>query len=193
MTKAELLAILDNPFEQSQPWMIQGLGMLQLKLDDERKRRLHIWDSRYQILDHTEIHTHPWDFVSTVLNGAICNTVYEQPRYCPLELGPSHFQITIKCGPESCIPSEPVPVWMEKIATLEYHAVNNGSYFMDKSVPHSTTQDPGTITLIERSNHDPENKADIFYPVCGKWVSAEFRKATNEEVIDIINEAKKYL
>ena len=188
MTKDELLTIFDNAHNQSQPWMIQGLGMLQLKLDDTRNRRLHVWDSRYEIPDHTEIHNHPWDFKSTVLNGAIFNTTYSVREFGWTK---THKRITIKCGPDACIPSEPVDVGLRFFAENTYK--KGKSYKMEKSRPHSTWQAPGTITLIERSNHDPENKADIFYPIGGSWVSAEFRKATKEEINDILSEARKYL
>lgn len=191
--KEEIIYLLKNPLEYSesvgQEWMIQGLGMLQLKLDDTRTKRIHIWDIKYQVPNHTSIHSHPWDFTSTVLLGSISNRLYNEDKNgFPLE-GRLYSKITIKCGPEECVPSEPIEVLLEAGSIYTTHT--GGKYSLTKDQIHSSTHAPGTITLIERSNHDIENKANIYYR--NKWVSAEHRKATNEEVLDITTRSLVYM
>src|SRR6266705_1769973 len=55
-------------------WSLQGLGMLRLYLDDTH--RMHIWDDRYQVYNVSQMHTHPWNFTSTVIVGVVRNIRY---------------------------------------------------------------------------------------------------------------------
>ncbi len=62
------------------PWRIQEIGILALRLDDQRRDRLHVWDPDGAICDPV-VHDHPYDFTSTVIVGEIVNTRYvEDPN-----------------------------------------------------------------------------------------------------------------
>src|SRR5882672_1685770 len=64
--------ILDNCGDYE--WSIQGFGMLRTNISEYL--RLHIWDSRCRVDDVSDIHTHPWNFSSTVIAGWLTNNVY---------------------------------------------------------------------------------------------------------------------
>ena len=50
-------------------WSLQGFGMLRLYLSDNI--RLHVWTTEHRVENVSDIHDHPWDFISTVLFGQL--------------------------------------------------------------------------------------------------------------------------
>ncbi len=53
-------------------------GFIQLDLDNEDRRRLHVWHDKLPKQQvSTPIHDHRFDFVSTILIGKLTNVVYE--------------------------------------------------------------------------------------------------------------------
>lgn len=185
--KESFIEILRNPFvdcdgNKRRQWMVSGLGMLQLKLDDERCERLHIWNKDLQIQNVTDIHTHPWDYHSEVLYGILKNTIYEEISLTSSIYSEQYEKVTIKCGTGECAKSKPKSVHLAEQKYTYHTPLYNDSYSLKKSQIHKVNFADGTVTLLHRYNHDPENKADIFYKDAIGFISVDFRSATDDEV-----------
>ena len=74
MKKETILDILKNPFNYE--WEVQGLGMLRTYLNEDT--RFQIWNKDLIVEDVTDVHTHPWDFISVILQGKITNHIYKE-------------------------------------------------------------------------------------------------------------------
>ena len=75
LSKALVLTILRHA--EDFPWRMQDIGLMGLRLDDQRKYRLHVWDPSDNVGD-PPIHDHPYDFTSTIIVGELTNTRYEE-------------------------------------------------------------------------------------------------------------------
>lgn len=157
-------------------WSVQGLGMMRLYLSPTH--RLHVWHNSLVVLGVTQIHDHPWDFVSTTVAGRLLNTRYVE---APVETGVSHMRATILCGQGACVRSEPRRARLVPVATEE---LTPGSRYSQKAAElHRTAFDDGTVTLIERTfTRVDVDHATVFWPVGQHFVSAEPRPATPDEV-----------
>jgi hypothetical protein len=156
-------------------WSLQGFGMFRLYLS--REMRLHVWDFRFAAADVTTLHTHPWDFLSTVISGRITDRVYREISSHPK----THMRQRIVCGPGGCAtddPPEPVCLQPYREDTFQ----RGQWYRLSAKQIHESIPAPGTITLIRRWFGEDTEHAHVFYPVGKKWVSAEPRKATGDEI-----------
>lgn len=176
--------ILENATDYR--WSLQGFGMLRLYLADEV--RLHVWDKRYQIEDVSIIHTHPWNFRSTVIAGAINNIQYREGIDHALAL----WRELIVTGEQATAVTQGGPelVHLENMTTVYY--VEGDSYYQPMHVPHKTLYEDGSVTVIERDGRLPNNHAYSYWPQLrgpNGWVSAAPRTATLEEVLDICGNA----
>lgn len=164
------------------PWSVQGLGMFRLYLS--REVRLHVWDDRFVFPGASTIHTHPWHFESTVISGSITDRLYEEvPITHPL-LGvvekPTHMKQKIVCGPGGCAVGESTSTalrLLQEVTIKEGH-----SYGLTADAAHESRPEPGTITLISREFREDTEHAFVYYTYGGKWVSAEPRAATGDEI-----------
>jgi hypothetical protein len=75
LSKALVLTILRHA--EDFPWRMQDIGLMSLRLDDQRTYRLHIWDPSDDVGD-PPIHDHPYDFSSTIIVGELTNNRYEE-------------------------------------------------------------------------------------------------------------------
>ena len=183
--KTSVKHILKNPGEYG-GWSIQGLGMLRLYLSKEI--RLHVWSTGYQVPGVSTLHTHPWDFTSTIISGRITNHV---ARYTTVEEAgdrePNFDRYLIQCGSGGCLKSEPVSMFL---VTKRVELLCPGSqYSMTKNEIHESHPEDGAVSLIRRTFYPDEDHAYIFSPCGVPWVSAEPRPATFEEVVSIIGTA----
>lgn len=168
-------------------WSIQGLGMLRMYLNDKSQSnmlRLHVWDSRYKVVNVSPIHDHPWDFESVIVAGAV-----KQTRYMENAGGYSKqlFNFcTIKCGAGACTLSEKTEILLSPF----YEEYREGqTYTQKKSEIHESFPEDGTVTLVSRSFGEKRDEARVFWRGDGEFVSAEPRPATPDEVVAITQNA----
>lgn len=161
-------------------WSLQGFGMFRLYLRQDL--RIHVWDSKFATSAVSTIHTHPWDFKSTVIQGIIRNVVYEEVK------GPHTHNIqTIRCGCGGGLEGEPRTSRVQEDYSVTYSA--GDSYREGASVLHESNPADGTITIVERQFlHDTEH-ALVAWPIGQNWVSAEPRPATKAEKLEMRDRA----
>ena len=163
-------------------WSIQGFGMLRLYLDKET--RLHIWNPSAAVPDVSEIHDHPWDFVSNIICGSLTNELYRIIEELP-EVTMLMQQIVCGPGGHSC--GTPEPVKMGLVSTRDYKT--GESYAQFAPAFHRTIAAPGTITIIKRRFRENTENARVCFPLGTEWVSAEPRDATPEEISPFLQQA----
>lgn len=177
-----LRAILEQP--TAFDWSLQGFGMFRLYLS--REARLHLWDPRFAVENVSTLHTHPWDFTSTVIAGRIEDHVYR------IEPGdPTHVEQRIVCGSGGCAVGEPgavrlVPAFVRSVRAGE-------SYTLRSDEIHESRPEPGTVTIIRRTFKADTEHANVYHPIGTPWVSAEPRKAAAAEVISMAEIARAVL
>jgi hypothetical protein len=164
-------------------WSLQGFGMFRLYLS--KATRLHVWDSRFAVPNVTTIHTHPWDFKSTVLCGEITDCTYDVVMPTS-DKSPTHCKQSIVCGPGGGMtPDSPEEVRLIAVKQKRIKAEDsggNGRYTLRANEVHDSVYTDGTITIIDRVFLPDTEHALVFYPFGQKWVSAEPRAATQHEV-----------
>jgi hypothetical protein len=187
-------------------WSLQGFGMFRLYLS--KAVRLHVWDSRFAVEGVTTIHTHPWNFTSTVVAGRITDRLY---AHVSVTRNATHTKQKIVCGPGGGACSEPpAPVRLELIQEVALtpevfecpisrrsHDVDRyrvpvssgSSYGLTAEAAHETLYDDGTVTIIEREFTADTEHAYVFVPVGTEWVSAEPHAATVMQVDEMAHKA----
>ena len=175
-------------------WSLQGFGMLRLYLSPEV--RLHVWDDRYAVTYVSTMHDHPWDFWSRVIGGKLDNQRYELfsvilPSWTPpkgQEDQYMHMMMQkIRCGVggglvKACMTEdEAQPVVLRKLHREGPWTA--ADYYHQKAEEiHVSTPARGTVTIVERHFKADTEHARVFWPRGQEWVSAEPRKATQEEI-----------
>lgn len=177
-------------------WSAQGLGMLRLYLSQEV--RLHIWDSALKVPGVSPIHTHPWDFRSTVIAGVI-----RQFRYLTDTLGEpgnrhavhngawvkcnQYNGTMIKCGEEAEIVGDTQSVLLAECPIETYR---EGDVYAQKAEEiHRSLPDDGTVTLVERIFKTDRDHAMIYWVGKGPWMDAKPRPAMSPEVAEVTRRA----
>ena len=159
-------------------WTVSGLGFMRAKLDETR--RLHIWDSMLKLPGVTPVHTHPWDFVSTVHSGLLINQMYlECPEPTECAFGVPWRSVTIRCGADGMMKDAPIPTKLHAIAPIV--RVAGEKYRQEKAQIHSTYADDGTVTVIDRTFYEDRETARVFMRGETEWVDARVRPATFTE------------
>lgn len=157
---------------------MQELGLLALRLDEHRRRRLHVWDPEGSAGDLT-IHDHPFDLTSTVIAGAITNT-----RYLATPSGVEHVR-------ERYVPPDEDhrrrdTVRLSGTATT-YTAGQRYEQRADEL--HSSAQLPGTVTVLHMT-FTAARELTVCRPPGRPWVSGRSRPATPDEVERITARAR---
>jgi len=147
--------------------------------------RLHVWDSRFSVPRVTTIHTHPWDFESKVISGGMTDIAYrKEPSVREIQnkrtLCGLFYEQKIICGPGGCAAGDPVEVSLYDQRTIRIEA--GEAYALRRDELHESVPEDGTVTVIRRKFYEDTEHAYVYYLVGTKWVSAEPRKATREEV-----------
>lgn len=160
-------------------WSLQGLGMFRMYLS--KKVRLHVWaPSKFAVENVSTIHTHPWDFTSTVIAGTITDVIYGEEHTTMTGQKPTHSKQQIVCGPGGGISSEPRAT---NLFLRGRSVFKERQYYQRRANEiHESRPVDGTITIIEREFHDDSEHAYVYFPFCKEWVSAEPRPATSDEV-----------
>lgn len=168
--------ILENAMKFE--WSLQGLGMLRLYLPNET--RLHVWDTRFAYPGASPIHDHQqWSLHSTVISGRIVNY-----RYIETEHGAPFTYKLIKAGYGCLDKSEEMPIKLERCNEEIYRP---GEFYCQLPEEiHQTIPMNGTVTIMKKwPTKDPEAAARVFWPAGEHWGSAEPRRATDEEVMQM--------
>lgn len=161
-------------------WTMQGLGMLRLYLPNDS--RLHVWSPDHAFPNISTMHDHPWAFNSRVVAGIVKNQrYYEVP--VENEAGKFYRFQTIKCGPGGCAMGDPGLIHLAE-APQEFFCANE-CYYQNADEIHKSEPEPGTVTIVKRIFKGDRDLARVFWKDGEKWVSAEPRAATWEEIEDI--------
>jgi hypothetical protein len=174
--------ILAQPHKHK--WSLQGFGMLRLHLPGDM--RLHVWDDRFRVPKVSDIHDHQqWGLESLVLSGSIINEKYavKQDALLPGDEEHTHYEMTIEAGEGGGPRTLPVAVELLMLSRKFYPA--GFSYRQQPEEIHRTVPDRGTVTLMQKYPVLGETGARVYWPIGTSWVSAEPRRATDEEVAEI--------
>jgi hypothetical protein len=163
---------LQNPGDP-RGWTAQGLGMLRTYLGDWT--RLHVWDPALAVPNVSTVHDHPWHFRSLVVAGSVTNRLLFLP---PGE--PTHYQMEILCGAGGGPRGACSPVRLEEDSRATFGA--GDTYVQGATEVHESLPEPGTVTLVTRVFLTDRDRAHVFGPLGERWVSAEPRPATADEV-----------
>jgi hypothetical protein len=149
---------------------MQDIGLMGLRLDDQREYRIHVWDPSYSVGD-PPIHDHPYDFTSRVIAGELTNTLYaEDPA------GDNYVRFRYSLGAEDQRRSDTV-----KLSATPETFAEDGEYSQLAHELHVSWQEPGTVTVIRCAWGKPRELT-----VClrheGFWPSGQARDATRDEI-----------
>lgn len=169
-------------------WTLQGFGMLRLYLPGGQ--RLHVWSKRHKVQNVSEIHTHPWNFRSTIVAGCLRNHIYRVGGI-PSCSGEWMYEQKIRCGEGGGLTGERERKYLY-LETLDiFH--EGDTYEQRYDEIHLSEPYDGCVTLVERvvpEGNSPDH-ACVYYPVGTEWVSAEPRPATEQEILEITRNALK--
>lgn len=180
--------VLIDPHGAGRQWQLQGLGMLRLYLT--KSIRLHVWDNHYEVPNVSNMHDHPWDFVSHVIAGRVIQQrcrVLETPldqHNLPHE---TFMCQKLLCGPGGGLKDEPFEVELWRAGEEQYGP--GQQYRQAHAEIHVSQPIRGTVTIVNRRVVTDGEHARVFWPKGEQWVSAEPRPATTEEVDDICEHA----
>lgn len=162
-------------------WQLQGLGMLRLYLS--KAVRLHVWHSGFATPEASTIHTHPWDFESSVIAGELENIRYKEwSARDRISDGTTKefYSALLHCGPGGGLKEDPQSVFLEKLHSEFYHG---GQTYTEKAEEiHESKPKDGTVTIVTRRFKPDEDHARVFWPVGTAWGSAIPRDAMPSEV-----------
>lgn len=176
-------SILEHP--EGHGWTLQGFGMLRTYITPEL--RLHVWDSRFRVKDVSVVHTHPWNFRSTVIAGVVRNMRYEEADG---QGGLRYMRQQILCGPGGGF-SEPDPVEVSLRVVRHWLIEPRETYVAGQvynqlaNEIHMSEPEDGTVTLVEREFLADVDHAYVYWRAGKEWVTAEPREATEDEVRQI--------
>ena len=178
MRKLLIENILRHPKEFH--WSTQGLGMLRIYL--AQHTRLHIWDRSLLVPGVSPVHTHPWDFKSTVVVGLMRNT-----RFIEASSGERWNRVLIKCGEDACTMGEPEQILMQEQLSEQYR--EGDEYQQASTEIHLSHPEDGTVTIVERVFKPDTEHAYVYWRGKGAWVDAKPRPATPDEVQSVTQRA----
>jgi hypothetical protein len=163
LTRALVRAILEHA--EDHPWSMQEIGLLGLRLDDEREYRLHVWDPS-STQGEPPIHDHPFDFTSTVIAGAMTNTRYEEdPR------GVEYHRVRYTPPNEDDRTRDTI-----RLSGTATTFAAGSQYHQLAHELHDSRQVPGTVTIIRRTFTREVSELTV----CNRearWVSGRSRPA----------------
>lgn len=154
-------------------WMIQDIGLLGLRLDEQREYRLHVW-APGRCIGPPVIHDHPFDFVSRIVAGELTNVRYEEDP-----CGVKYLRERYSPSDEDLRTTDIVQL-AAKVETYR----EDDEYSQLAHELHDSHQLPGTVTIVRRSFRDV-NELTVCRPEEAPWISGMPRPATFDEVKEI--------
>jgi hypothetical protein len=153
------------------PWVIQEIGLLGLRLDDQREYRLHVWDPSSSV-GEPPIHDHPFDFTSTVIAGEMTNTRYEEDP-----LGVEYHRVRYTPPNEDDRRSDTV-----RLSGAATTFTAGRQYHQLAPELHDSRQVPGTVTIIRRTFTRDRSEMTVCNRQEVAWVSGQSRPAAPADV-----------
>lgn len=186
-------ALLRSPLtdpEAKGAWSAQGFGMLRLYISPET--RLHVWSSALRAPHVSDLHDHPWDFVSEIVCGQLTNERFGIDRDARVLSNSDTLAMegTIVCGPQ---PNKKGPIGEPARVALWSKGpevfVPGDFYRQEASEVHRTSYLDGTVTICQRVFKEDTEHARVYWPADKAWVSAEPRAATSSQVREACDQA----
>lgn len=176
--RALVYSILLKPSQHT--WTVQGFGMLRTYIGRGKEHRLNVWHNDLSVPNVSTIHDHPWHFASWILNGQMLNTRFVEASTDLIGVGDLFEYMTIKCGegggPEGLVQTT-------RLMPVEQERYRAGGFYAQQSHEiHTTYFEDGTVTLNERVMLADCDHARVFWPAGKRWVDAEPRRATLQEI-----------
>lgn len=173
--RSNVYSILNN--WQKIDWSLQGFGMLRCRIND--RIRIHVWSHELATKNVSSIHTHPWNFESTVMSGFIVNNLFIETKAGKNQEVFASQRIEIITGTHGKIIDSPVDINLEMVLSQKYIA--GKSYKMDKQEIHRSVYSNGAVSVMIK---EPTKltTAYSYFPRNTDWVSAKPRQATFKEV-----------
>jgi hypothetical protein len=170
--QAAIYTILLNP--KAYKWDYQGFGFIRCYLHDNDEWRLHIWDNKKAIPQISDIHTHPWDFKSTIIFGTLYNYIYKEVK----STGDKFTKQLMQPGKNARLLSDKIEVnLLSKI--IQYNVLD--TYSQKKEIIHKTNAISGTVTLIRRFDRSRQDRTFVYYKTA-EWIAGTPRIATESEI-----------
>jgi hypothetical protein len=175
LDKVLIRNILEHPDDYS--WTIQDIGLLGLRLDEQREYRLHVWAPDRRV-GGPVIHDHPFDFVSSIVAGELTNVRYEEDpsgtKYLRERYSP---------------PNEDLRTTDVVQLAAEVETYREGDEYAQLAHElHDSHQLPGTVTVIRRMFRDVR-ELTVCRSEDAPWTSGVSRPATPGEVRSITSQA----
>ena len=153
------------------PWVMQEIGLLGLRLDDQREYRLHVWDPSSSV-GEPPIHDHPFDFTSTVIVGEMTNTRYEEDP-----LGVDYRRVRYTPPNEDDRRSDTV-----RLSGTATTFTAGSQYHQLAHELHDSRQLPGTVTIIRRTFTTEAAELTVCNREAVAWISGQSRPAAPADV-----------
>lgn len=152
------------------PWRMVDIGLMGLRLDERREYRLHVWNPDFGA-GEVPIHDHPYDFSSAVIVGQLTNT-----RYTESAGGDEYVRFRYYPPAEDQRQADTVRL------TAQPEVLGaGGEYHQFARELHTSTQQPGTVTLIRCSWVD-HGELTVCLRDEAAWRSGQARAATADEI-----------
>lgn len=163
MRKNEALTLVEESIHSGNLPRVHPNGFIQLDLDDEGKRRLHVWRNdlpRQKV--YTPVHNHRFDFTSETIVGTLSNITFELGD---IDQGPAHREWIVRRDPSSeetqLVPTSGVVGLMAVSATLI--PPGNGYEFFAGAF-HETGFIHNTVTIINKTEPVPGIESAVLVP-----------------------------
>ena len=168
LTKALVLNILRHA--EDYRWRMQDVGLMSLRLDNEKRRRLHVWDPTF-IADDPPVHDHPYNFTSEIIVGELTNIRYEvNPE------GDEYLRFRYRPGAEEERCTDTV-----RLSATPAVFAEGDEYRQLHHELHASLQQPGTVTAIQCSWMETSDLT-VCLADAGSWRSGNARDASRGEV-----------
>src|SRR5665213_931609 len=158
-------------------WVMQDIGLLGLRLDEQREYRLHVWAPTHCI-GVPVIHDHPYDFVSWIVAGELTNVRYEEDLS-----GAKYLRERYRPPNEDLRTSD----FVQLVSNAETYREGD-AYTQLAHELHDSRQLPGTVTIIRRTFRDV-SELTVCRPEDAPWISGVSRPATPVEITAITSQA----
>lgn len=168
---------------RSYTWTVQGFGFIRTKLADIG--RIHVWDSSLACMRVSTAHNHPWPLRSTIISGELINQRFAIADRKLQGVLPYNGAI-IQTGEGGGIIEDSVTQLGLSPQSPEVYGAGQ-TYTQAGDEIHRTIAQDGTVTLMERPQGPPDEKACVYWPAGTEWVSAEPRPAKPFEVETAVN------
>jgi len=171
VNKTYVRKVLENPHDRL--WTVQGFGKMATNITENA--RLHVWDRVLVEPRVPAIHSHSWDFKSTILAGRMRNL-----RFREID-GVTWNRILVSSAGAVMGPTE-----RAALTELPLDIYGEGeSYVQTSEEIHLSLPEDGTATLVEWQRESPERLMRIFWRGNRPWEGAKPRRATAEEIRNV--------